>query len=72
MAANQMLNQDYIDANAASYHHFVHHFGCCMQCQTQLETDWNQSHAKDVQIKLKKRMPLPFFGIGSCKSIQID
>jgi hypothetical protein len=72
MRVNQVLDAAYIDANAASYHHFIRHFGCCMQRQTQLKTAWNQRHAEDEQIKLKKRMPLTFFGIGSCKSVQID
>ena len=37
-----------------------------------METEWNNNHHPTDQIGLKKRMPLPFFKIGSRKSVQID
>ena len=72
LGEQEVLDNDYIAANGASFYDFVHLFWCCMQHPTDLETPWNASHSQDNQIWLKKWMPLAFFHIGSRKSIQID
>jgi hypothetical protein len=58
------LDDDYFERSAANYHHFVFHFGKCLERQCELEV----VH----KLELKKQHPLPMFNMGNHVSLQID
>jgi hypothetical protein len=60
---NSPLNDEYFE-NRKLYHHFVFHFGRCLERQCELEV----IHGREF----KKVHPLPMFGMGNCVSLQID
>jgi hypothetical protein len=69
---NQVLNQYYINSSKEYFHYFILHYGHCLRRQDILEREWNETHLPRDHIRLKKRMPLPFFRKQQRKSVKID
>ncbi len=69
---NQVLNQQYINFSKENFHFFILHYGHCLRRQDNLERAWNETHLPRDHIRLKKRMPLPFFRKQQRKSVKID
>jgi hypothetical protein len=68
---DQHVTRGFINASLDSC--FILHFGHCMWREENLENEWNvEGIAYDDQVFVKKRLPLPFFSIGSRKAVQID
>jgi hypothetical protein len=72
LEGDEPLTDDTIADGKDKYHHYILHFGHCLRREEALESAHNDIHPPKYHIHLKKRMPLPFFGIGSRKSVQID
>jgi hypothetical protein len=71
---DQHITRGFINASLGEHHsRYILHFGHCMWREENMENEWNvEGIAHDDRIFVKKRLPLPFFSIGSRKAIQID
>ena len=72
---NSALNDDYFDSRKSEcflkYPKFIQHFGKCLQHQCMLENVTKERNVSEIY-QIKKRLPLPMFGVGQRQSISID